>query len=294
MTSPTPVAAAAGKLHELGIHSHAADERSCVVVLTGEIDLASAPELKATLNDLCGHGYMQFVLDLSGVSHMDSTGLGVLVGFQNRLEGDGRLSLAAVPPNLARLIRMLGLDARIPSFPTVAAALADAGAAQPSSPVALEVPHAGAESSPAEPHPPGARGQAIPIDADAGLVLGLVSTALPFAESELAQAERWLRVLRRYGDAGRLLRESGVREAPVNAVAEEAGSPEGATATRSKNAVTAVTERAHALAAERKLSSVGTLEVLKAVAAAYGPDFDCALAAYGGDRQTLDAYLQAL
>src|ERR1700761_4642654 len=49
-----------------------------VVALDGEIDLATAPELKSTLTGLLAEGFGRFVLDLSGVRHMDSTGLGVV------------------------------------------------------------------------------------------------------------------------------------------------------------------------------------------------------------------------
>lgn len=294
MTSPT-VAATERNLRDLGIRSHSIDEHSCVVALTGEVDLVSAPGFKAALTDLCGLGYTQFVLDLSGVAHMDSTGLGVLVGLQNRLEGRGHLTLAAVPSNLAQLISMLGLDSRIPIFPTVEAALGETDGAAPRSPVALDVPHP-VQQAGAEPHPPARakRGKAVPTDADAGLVLGLAATALPFAGSELAEAECWLRILRRYGDAAQILRDSGVQESPSSDLdADGSRQPGGSAATRPEDRLADVTGQAQGFAAQRRVESVGTVEVLMAVIAVYGPDFDRVLSAYAGDRQALDAHLRA-
>ena len=40
---------------------------------------------------------------------------------------------------------------------------------------------------------------------DAAMVLGIVSTALPFARTPEDEAERWLRVLRLHGEVGAVL-----------------------------------------------------------------------------------------
>jgi anti-sigma B factor antagonist len=83
----------------------------CVVSVDGEVDLASAPELKSALLELlAGRGYRRFVLDLSGVGHLDSTGLGVLAAFRQRLGADGTLRLAGMPPNLLSVLKLSGLD----------------------------------------------------------------------------------------------------------------------------------------------------------------------------------------
>src|SRR5205807_6078330 len=54
-------------------------------------------------------------------------------------------------------------------------------------------------------------------DVDTALVLGMASTALPFAGSREEQAERWLRILRMYGDSGAILQRLGVSEGPLEA-----------------------------------------------------------------------------
>lgn len=289
MSSPNPVAPAGIAVRELTINPYSVEPGRCVVAVAGEVDLASAPQLKAALSELCELGYAQFVLDLSDVVHIDSTGLGVLVAFQNRLEHSGRLILAAVPANVASLLSMLGLDTRMPSFPTVKAALAETGGDSDQSAFPVELRGAAGSSrdevvtghEPAEVSGP-------PIGDDARLVLGLASTALPFADSVLAEAERWLRILARYGEAGRILRGTGVKEAPfADVAAAVAHQSRGTAATRPEDRLAAATEQARNGARARKHGEVGTLDVLRAVAAVYGEDFDRVVAAYDGDVKTL-------
>lgn len=287
MTTPLPLAGAARSPRDFSIRAYSVSERRCVVLLGGDIDLASSPDLKAALTELCELGYTQFVLDLSEVGHMDSTGLGVLVGLQNRLDKSGRLALAALPPNLVSLLSMVGLDERFQSFPTVDAALAETGCVERRSALVLEsfppAPHqlrAETESNAAEDRIP-----TLPFDADAEMVLGLASAALPFAESKLAEAERWLRILRRYGDAGRVLREAGVREAPLADLASaEAGSARHLATGSAEGRLATVGEQARSAAAERRAALVDTLDVLKGVVSTYGSDFERVLADHGGDR----------
>ncbi len=49
------------------------------------------------------------------------------------------------------------------------------------------------------------------------MVLGMASTAIPFARSRTSEAERWLRILRLHGEAGTALQALGVSEAPLEA-----------------------------------------------------------------------------
>jgi anti-sigma B factor antagonist len=108
------------------ISSRVVDERTCVVSLDGEIDLAAAPTLKVALLELLRERHTRFVVDLSLVRHIDSTGLGVLVGLRKRLADDGVVVIAAVPRNALRVFQVTGLDARFEIFSTVDRALAHA------------------------------------------------------------------------------------------------------------------------------------------------------------------------
>src|ERR1700730_11845241 len=56
-----------------------------IVMLTGGIDLSALPELRACLAPLAGH----VIVDLYGVSFLDASGIGVLVGARKALGGTG-------------------------------------------------------------------------------------------------------------------------------------------------------------------------------------------------------------
>ena len=58
------------------------------------------------------------------------------------------------------------------------------------------------------------------IAPDAAMVLGIAATAMPFARTPEAEAERWLRVLRLHGEVGAALQALGVSEGPLHAPEE--------------------------------------------------------------------------
>ena len=60
-----------------------------VVVVRGEIDVATSPQLRNDLSALIGGGARHLTLDFAAVSFVDSSGLGVLVGTYKRLREDG-------------------------------------------------------------------------------------------------------------------------------------------------------------------------------------------------------------
>ena len=84
------------------------------VVLTvgGEVDLATAPQLRAKLVDLVEDGEARSVLvDLTPVVFMDSTGLGVLLAAHKRAQAGGRSIRLVCPAGQAlRALRLTGLE----------------------------------------------------------------------------------------------------------------------------------------------------------------------------------------
>jgi anti-sigma B factor antagonist len=95
-----------------------------VVRVAGEIDVASAPELEKWLDTL-PLGGQDVVVDLSSVTFMDSTGLGLLVGAWNRCnnsEPQSRLSLVVATPEIERLLEVAGLSDIFDRFPSLAEA----------------------------------------------------------------------------------------------------------------------------------------------------------------------------
>jgi anti-sigma B factor antagonist len=80
------------------------------VAVRGELDIHSAPELRAALVGVLDGGATKLVIDLGGVAFMDSSGLGVLVGAHRRLDHLGsKLQLVGVQDPVARLLSVTGL-----------------------------------------------------------------------------------------------------------------------------------------------------------------------------------------
>ena len=81
-----------------------------VLHVEGEIDVASGARLRERLVALLGEGRTDLVVDLTAVTFMDSTGLGVLVGALKRVRlAGGRLVLVVDSERLLKVFRITGL-----------------------------------------------------------------------------------------------------------------------------------------------------------------------------------------
>lgn len=121
---------------------------------------------------------------------------------------------------------------------------------------------------------------------DAAMVLGIASTALPFARTPEDEAERWLRVLRLHGQAGQALQALGVGEQRLTEPGEGADAGASRPAAE-RDPVAEVTERAVRIAGARGAECVQTTDVLMGAMDVYGPEFNRALEAHGTDRAEL-------
>ncbi|WP_246945298.1 STAS domain-containing protein [Bacillus pinisoli] len=81
------------------------------VAVLGEVDAYTAPKLKEQLVPLAEEKEAQLIIDLSGVSYIDSTGLGVFIGVLKltRKHG-GSLQLVGLNERVKRLFTITGLD----------------------------------------------------------------------------------------------------------------------------------------------------------------------------------------
>lgn len=122
-------------------------------------------------------------------------------------------------------------------------------------------------------------------DLDTAMALGMASTAIPFARSREAQAERWLRVLRMYGPAGAALQALGVSEAPLEGHPDETALETALEPPAGHDVVASVSAAAEQAASRRGARELDTADVLVAVMEFYGEDFDHVLRAHGTDRQ---------
>ena len=97
-----------------------------VIAVSGEIDVATAPQLRECLHGVVAQGEATIVLDLLGVTFLDSTALGVLVGALKRCrESGGELYVVVADPRIVKIFEITGLT----NVFTIADSLESAGAA---------------------------------------------------------------------------------------------------------------------------------------------------------------------
>jgi anti-sigma B factor antagonist len=96
-----------------------------LLTLTGEVDLYTAPRFKDDLVALIESDVAAVVIDLSGVTFIDSTALGVIISGVKRLhEHDGRLAIVAGSRPVVRILDITGLNKVLTIFDTKEAAFA--------------------------------------------------------------------------------------------------------------------------------------------------------------------------
>ncbi len=97
---------------------------TAVVRLPTEVDYGSASDIGARCEDLIKEGCGTLVLDASEVQYLDSSGVSMIITLSRALDNHaGTLRLAALSDHYQQVWRLLGLDALLPVFPTVHAAL---------------------------------------------------------------------------------------------------------------------------------------------------------------------------
>lgn len=90
-----------------------ADGAAVVLTLAGELDLATAELLREQVRPLLGHGAdaCHLVVDLSDLTFLDITGVGVLLEAHRRLaERGGSLVLRSPRPMVVRMLQLLDLE----------------------------------------------------------------------------------------------------------------------------------------------------------------------------------------
>lgn len=99
-------------------------DRSNVLPLKGEIDLHVSPSVTASLNSMIEKKPQRLVVDLSGVSYIDSAGLAALIGAMQKVEGyGGKFLLAGLQENVRSIFEISRLDQVFQIFPDADAAL---------------------------------------------------------------------------------------------------------------------------------------------------------------------------
>lgn len=103
---------------------HRSEDGWDVLDVEGEVDLSTAPALRARIDEAIAGGSRRMVVSLERVTFMDSSGLSVLVSaFKAMREAGGRIALVCVEPSIAKIFTITGLDRILSIHPTVHEAL---------------------------------------------------------------------------------------------------------------------------------------------------------------------------
>jgi anti-sigma B factor antagonist len=95
-----------------------------VIELAGQVDLYTAPEFKERMAQAIERKKTRIAVDVTGVTFMDSTALGVLVGALKRVRPlNGAIVVVVTDERIRNLFELTGLDATFPLCDTREAAL---------------------------------------------------------------------------------------------------------------------------------------------------------------------------
>ncbi len=97
-----------GRLMDIRLRTHRVDGAT-VVEVGGDVELHSANQLREELSRAGAGEHPCVVVDLSRVSFIDSTGLGVLVGAFKRVREYGSLSVVCPQRSVRRVFEITGL-----------------------------------------------------------------------------------------------------------------------------------------------------------------------------------------
>jgi anti-sigma B factor antagonist len=97
-----------------------------VLEIAGRITLGrESKQLEWAVESLVGEGRKKVIFDLSGVTSVDSTGIGIIVMSSGKLKkAGGELRVAAASPHVQEVMKMTNVDQIVGLHATTAAATA--------------------------------------------------------------------------------------------------------------------------------------------------------------------------
>lgn len=109
---------------EFGIDSTKQGQHA-VIAVRGEIDAATAPQLRQLINEVVSGGEAELVIDLQEVQFLDSSALSVLVGGLRQLQAaGGTLSLVCTEPRILQVFQITNLEEVFTIYDSLEAATA--------------------------------------------------------------------------------------------------------------------------------------------------------------------------
>lgn len=110
----------------LDVQSRQTEKGVTVIAPSGRLDVAGVPALKAAVSEAVGNGLPRLVIDMEGVSFVDSSGLGsVVAALKQARSSKGDLRLAAPNQQVRVVLELTTLDRVFPYYATVEDALSD-------------------------------------------------------------------------------------------------------------------------------------------------------------------------
>ncbi|SDK73776.1 anti-sigma-factor antagonist [Nocardioides sp. YR527] len=95
-------------------------DKGVVIAPQGKFNLVNAPTVKARIDELVSGGASRIVIDLSGVSFIDSSGLGALIGsLKSARQARGDVRIASPGEQVRAVLRLTNLDRILAPYETV-------------------------------------------------------------------------------------------------------------------------------------------------------------------------------
>ncbi|MFF1637546.1 STAS domain-containing protein [Streptomyces sp. NPDC058246] len=138
-----------GAQNPLSIDVAVPREDVAILTIGGDLDIDTATELHHHLANQLHHGRRRFLLDLSAVPFMDSSGMNVILrGYQETRKVAGSVHVIAPTPAVRRVLDLTGVSLTVPTSESVDEALAlvdswrEQGASRTGTPEATSAPEA--------------------------------------------------------------------------------------------------------------------------------------------------------
>lgn len=108
----------------LEVLTRQSDNGVTIVAPTGRLDVAGAPSLREAVSEAVRTGSPRVVIDMEGISFVDSTGLGSVIAALKQVRSkEGELRLAAPNQQVRVVLELTTLDRVFPYYATVEDAL---------------------------------------------------------------------------------------------------------------------------------------------------------------------------
>jgi len=108
----------------LNIHTKHMQPDIVVLEMTGKITLGNdCQQVEWTTKKLVSEQQKKIIFDLSGISHVDSTGIGIIVMVAGQMkQAGGALRVAGANQHVEQMLKLTSVDQIVGLHPTIAAA----------------------------------------------------------------------------------------------------------------------------------------------------------------------------